>query len=327
MHSTRLIFGALVGVALVSCSGPGGSGGSSSTNAASSFLPAAAHSTHAKRSHAGVTCTLIDTVNPNSDFAGLGFTAASFTGGDHLNLDATGCTYGIYLSPGAKNLHISRAAVNGAYRVEIFAEQVSGVTIDHTAVNNKGGSSTGGIAFRGASGTVSNTTIASANTFGINIVANNACFGIGLGTCMLPDVSVSYTTIDNSKTTGDGVVVNGVVLPEVATASITHTTVRGGNFATPPGASQFELYGAQAGFLLADGNITATYDQSINNQVGFDSYCSYGFTNVANLNRVQHDTVSYTTPVSLTGGPIAENQVLNVISQEELDKAFGPGSC
>lgn len=283
----------------------------------------------APKSSGASQCTSIDTLNPNSDFVGHGFTTAAYNGGNNLNINATGCTYGIYLYPGARNLHISRAKVNGAYRVQIFAEQVPGVTIDHTTVNTAGGSSLGGIAFRGASGTVSNASIYNTTTFGLNIVANNACFG-SPGTCMEPNVSVTYTTIDNSKSTGDGVVVIGAAVPPAttATASISHTMVIGANLAIPPGVSAVDIYGAQTGFAIFDGDANATYDQSINDQVGFDAYCSAGFTNSANLNRVQHNKVSYRTPVSLTGVPgLAENQVLNAFSQAQIDAAFGPGSC
>jgi len=323
-HSPYLV-ALFFGVAFAACSGGGGSA-FSSTNNTTPVLPDALHRARVKHASSRTSCTSIDTLNPNSDFAGLGFTTAAYNGGDNLNVNATGCTYGIYLYPGATNLHISHASVDGASRFEIFAEGVSGVSIDHTVVNGAGGSSGGGIAFRGASGTLSNASIYNTKGVGINILANNACFA-GIGTCVEPNVTVRYTTIDNSRTTGDGIDVIGCCLPQVATASLSNTSVTGANLATPPGRSEVDLYGAQTGFASFDANVSATYDQSIDNQVGFDAYCSTGFTNSSDLNRIQHDKVSFQTSVPLTGGPLAENQVLNAFSSAQLDAAFGPGAC
>lgn len=281
------------------------------------------------------SCILIDTVNPNSDFAGLGFTAKSVNGGDNLNVDATGCTYGIYLGPGSTNLHVSNAKVNNASRVQIFAEDVSGVAIDNTVVNgtafgrspvNDGRHcSLGGIAFRGASGTLDNSRVYSPLGFGVNIVGNNACY-TGVGTCYEPDVSVDHTTVDVSQGTGDGFDVIGGLLPKLATISITHSTVIGPNTSTLAGASEIDPYGAQVGFGFQSATITAQYDTAINNQIGFESFCSTGLSSLAEL-EASHDRVSYQTAVSLPTSLFVENQVLTAYSAAQLIAMFGPGLC
>ncbi|HET6894776.1 MAG TPA: hypothetical protein VFH72_05270 [Candidatus Baltobacteraceae bacterium] len=284
---------------------------------------------------AGSSCTPIDTVNPNSDFAGRGFTAASFNGGDHLNIDASGCTYGIYLSPGSTDLHIDHAKVNNASRVQIFAEQVSGVMIDDTVVDGtafgrspvKDGrtSALGGIAFRGASGTVNNSRVYSTLGFGINIVANNACY-LGGGSCLEPSVTVSHTLVDVSKGTSDGIDVIGGPLPLVANASILHSTVIGPNSSTLFGAGEIDIYGAQVGFGFEDARVDAQYDAAINNEIAFESYCSTGLTSLAQL-QASHDRVSYTTAVTLPASPLLENQVLTSYDSAQIDAIFGPGAC
>ena len=270
-------------------------------------------------------CILIDSVYPKSDFHGLGFTAAAVSGGDHLNIDATGCTYGIYLYPGAPDLNIDHAIVKNAYRVQIFAEDVSGVTIDHTRASASS-PSLGGIAFRGAGGTVDHTAIFNNSVFGMNIVANDGCFEPALAPCMQSNVTVAYTLIDNSKSTGDGFDVVGGPLPQTSVGSISHSTVKGPNTAVLPGFSEVDLYGAQVGYAYFDATLKADFDSAKNNQIGFDVYCSTGISSTADLAK-DHDRVTFATKVSLPTTPLPENQVLNVFSASQLDAIFGPGAC
>lgn len=285
-----------------------------------------------RKSNSTAQCTLIDSVYPQSDFAGHGFTAARVSGGDNLNIDATGCTYGIYLYPGAPNLHISKSVVRRASRFQIFAEAVPGVSIDHTVVSgtslgkaDPGSVSLGGIAFRGASGKVTYSQIYNGVVVGMNIFDNNACF-FGSNGCMPPNVTVTNTTVDNSQTTGDGFVVAGGPYPEnQPVASISHTKVIGPNSAVLPGTSQIEIYGAQVGFATDTATIKFSYDSAVNDQVGFDIYCSNGISGPADL-KVLHDTAKYSTPISLPQSPFPENQVLNVFSADQLNAVF-PGFC
>jgi len=285
------------------------------------------------KSNSTAQCTLIDSVYPQSDFAGHGFTAAAVSGGNNLNIDATGCTYGIYLYPGAPDLHISNSVVRRASRFQIFAEAVPGVSIDHTVVSgtslgkaDPSSVSNGGIAFRGASGKVTYSRIYNGINVGMNIVDNNACFGATNGTCMPPNVTVTNTMVDNSQTTGDGFAVIGGPYPEnQPVASISHTTVIGLNSAVLPGTSQLEMYGAQVGFATDAATIRLSYDSAVNDQVGFDIYCSNGISGPGDL-KVQHDTVKYSRPISLPQSPFPENQVLNVFSADQLNAVF-PGFC
>lgn len=278
-------------------------------------------------------CILIDTVYPKSDFAGRGFTAAAVSGGDHLNIDATGCTYGIYLFPGAKDLNIDHAVVRHASRIQIFAEAVPGVTIDHTIVNGTSPGtadptsfSLGGIAFRGAGGTVRHTRIFNAESLGMNIVANSGCFVPAATPCLQSNVTVAQTVIDNSKSTGDGFDVIGGPLPQVTVASISHSTVIGPNTATLAGRSEVDIYGAQVGYALFDASVQADFDSAVNDQIGFDAYCSTGISSLTDLANL-HDRISTGTTVTLPQTPLPENQVLNVFSADQLDAVFGPGSC
>lgn len=270
-------------------------------------------------------CILIDSVYPYSDFHGLGFTAAAVSGGDHLNIDATGCTYGIYLYPGAPDLNINHAIVKNADRVQIFAEDVSGVTIDNTQATASS-PSLGGIAFRGAGGTVDHTAISNNSVFGMNVVANDGCFESALAPCMQSNVTVDYTLIDNSKSTGDGFDVVGGPLPQTSVASISHSTVKGPNTAVLPGLSEVDLYGAQVAYGNFDATLTADFDSAINNQIGFDVYCSTGISSTGDLAK-DHDIVTFAKKVSLPTSPLPENQVLNVFTASQLDAIFGPGSC
>jgi hypothetical protein len=297
---------------------------------------AARERAEAKNYSGNSNCILIDTVFPNSDFHGLGFTAAAVSGGDHLHISATGCTYGIYLYPGAPNLHIDHAIVTGAYRVPIFAEDVSGVTIDHTVVNGTSAGKAdlntipiGGIAFRGAGGTVTNTVIYNASVFGMNVVANDACEPSKRPpfVCLQSHVTVDHVIIDNSATTGDGFDIAGGPYPQLSSATISHSTVIGPNSSTIAGDSEVDNYGAQVGFASFDGNLNVDFDSAIHDQIGFDVICST--SNVANLAALakQHDSVSVGVPVSLPQSPIPENQVLNVISVQQEDAAFGAGYC
>lgn len=323
---------ALVFVGSLSACGGGGSVPPQTAN-----MPQGRREGPITQQKASSNCTLIDTVNPNSDFAGLGFTARSFTGGDHLNIDATGCTYGIYLTEGAKDLHIDHALVNGASRVAIFAEAVSGVTIDHTVVNGTsfGGpanasasnSSLGGIGLRGVTGSVRNTRIYNTNTFGMNIVANNACFGANPNApCLQSNVTVDQTIIDNSKQTGDGFVVAGGPFPAQSIGSISHSTVIGPNLSALPGKSQLDIYGAQVGYMFDDASVKADFDASVNNQIGFNVYCSTGIATLQDLKNL-HDRISFQTVAALPTSPqLQENQVLNVFSAAELNAVF-PGIC
>lgn len=277
---------------------------------------------------AAARCTPIKNVNPDTDFPNA--TALRFEGGDHLALDATGCTYGIYLSPKSTDLHVDDVSVVHASRVQIFSEDVSGVAIHRTVVNGVSfdradptSVSLGGIAFRGASGTIDRSEVFNANVFGINIVANNRCFGVGLGTCHEPDVTVDRSTVNNSTTPGDGIDVLGGPFPLRAIASISRTTVIGSNSATLlPG--QVDLYG-QVGFGFIDAAVTVRDVAAVNNQVGFDEYCAKGIEDIGDLIE-HHDRVSFATPIVLPKSPLPENQVLNVFSLDQLDDAI-PGFC
>jgi hypothetical protein len=275
-------------------------------------------------SNPNANCILIDSVYPKSDFHGLGFTAAAVSGGDHLNIDATGCTYGIYLYPGAPDLNIDHAIVKNAYRVQIFAEDVSGVTINNTLARASS-PSLAGIAFRGAGGTVDHTAIFNTSVTGMNIVANDGCFEPALTPCMQSNVRVDYTLIDNSKSTGDGFDVIGGPLPQRSVGSISHSIVKGPNTAALPG-SEVDLYGAQVAYAYFDATLTADFDSAINNQIGFDVYCSHGISSTADLAK-DHDIVTFATKVTLPTTPLPENQVLNKFSASQLDAIFGPGAC
>ncbi len=269
-------------------------------------------------------CILIDSVYPKSDFHGLGFTAAAVSGGDHLSIDATGCTFGIYLYPGAPDLSIDHAIVKNADRVQILAEDVSGVTIDNTLAYASS-PSLAGIAFRGAGGTVDRTAISNTSVTGMNIVANDGCFEPALAQCMQSNVTVDNALIDNSKSTGDGFDVIGGPLPKTSVASISHSTVIGPNTAVLPG-SEVDLYGAQVAYAYFDATLTADFDSAINNQIGFDVYCSTGISSTADLAK-DHDIITFATKVTLPTTPLPENQVLNVFSASQLDAIFGPGAC
>jgi hypothetical protein len=289
----------------------------------------------AKPGSGGSQCIPIDSVYPNSDFHGLGFTAGAVSGGDHLNVDATGCNYGIYLYPGAPNLHVDHAIVKGAFRVTIFAEDVTGVTIDHTVVNGTSAGtadpnsfSDGGIAFRGASGTVTNTQVFNITGFGMNIVANNGCFEPALAPCMLSNVTADHVLIDNSATTGDGFDVEGAFYPTpFSTAVITHSTVIGGNLSTLPHESEIDNDGAQTGVASIDGDLTLKDDKVINAQVGFDVYCSNSNVNSFADLKNNDDKVVTGTTVALPQTPLPANQTLNVFDVQQMDGAFGAGYC
>lgn len=332
MHlSTRSLCAPVAFALLVACSGGGTTpmavGDSRQTSGVSHVADLAVA--------AGNVCMPIVKANPNTDFpidpvTKKPATALRFEGGDGLNLDATGCTYGIYLSPSSRNLHVGHAVVAHASRVAIFAEDVSGVSVDHTVVNGTSfGSadptshSLGGIAFRGASGTVDHASVFNATRFGINIVANNKCFGVGLGTCYEPNVSVDHSTIDNSATAGDGIDVGGGPYPALAIANIAHSTAIGSNAATLyPG--EFDPI-AQAGFTFLDASVRTNFDTAIDNQVGFDVYCSAGISSLDELATL-HDRVKYDTQLQFPPLPIQENAILNVFSFAQLNAAI-PGFC
>lgn len=330
-HAVRSLYVVLAFAWLVACSG-----GGAAPTATNGAMPAERSQRPADVATANATaCTPIKSVNPNTDFPNdpatkKPATALRFEGGDGLTLDATGCTYGIYLSPASKELRIDHAVVAHASRVAIFAEDVSGVSVDHTVVNGTSfglsdptSRSRGGIAFRGASGTVDHARVFNTTGFGINIVANNSCFGVGRGTCYEPNVSVDHSTIDNSATTGDGIDVIGGPYPKIATASISHSTAIGSNAsALRPG--QFDPI-AQAGFGFVDAAVATNEDTAVDNQVGFDAFCATGIASLDDL-AASHDRVTYDTPLAFPLLPLAENQVLNVFSFAQLEAAI-PGYC
>jgi len=291
-------------------------------------------------------CILIDSVYRYSDFQTLGYTAAAVSGGDHLNINATGCDYGIYLYPGAPNLNVDHAKVKGAFRAGIFAEDVTGVTIDHTVVNgtsfgtadaNSSSSASGkqrsfsggGIEFRGASGTVSDTRISNVQTFGMNILYSNACFvSIPPKTCMVSNVTADHVVIDNSTTMADGFDILGAFYPTpFSTAVITHSKVIGANLSTLSKTSEIDNVGAQTGVASIDGNVTLNDVTTHNMQVGFDLYCSNSNVNSLTDLENNHDKVLTGTTVALPQTPLPASQTLNVFTVQQMDGAFGAGYC
>jgi parallel beta-helix repeat protein len=92
---------------------------------------------------------------------------------------ATGCDIGIYVPPGDNGQTITTTTVSGANDEGIFAEQVTGLSITHSTIQNNAANpnpalqSDGGITLAGvANSTVDSNTVTGNNSGGIYVVDN-----------------------------------------------------------------------------------------------------------------------------------------------------------
>jgi parallel beta helix pectate lyase-like protein len=307
--AVRLLTVLAAGALLSACGGGGGG------SRAPTVLPGATVPDAAARSVDGVTrnapvpaattapppgCTYIVTKNPATQLD-TSRTAKSFTtgsgedaeeSGEHegerggrgrLNLDATGCDYGIYLGPKSKHARIRNARIHGAGRAQIVAEGSDDLQITNTATD---GGSFASIEFTyGASGSVERSFVTNAfvgiiynfssrGLVGETLVTNTSFLGIDI--TANSNVTVEDTRIDNSMNVGGGVAVqlgaNGVL-----------------RNVTAIGAGVPNI-GIQAGFFFGylNPHVSTSHLTAINNQYGFISYCVAGINSVTDLTNA-HD--------------------------------------
>jgi hypothetical protein len=222
-------------------------------------------------------CTPIVTVNPATAFPTR--TARSFSGGSHLNVDATGCDYGIYLGPASHHVRIADSKVHGSNRISIIAEGADDVQIQATAtdggaiagielINGATGSITlssvtntqsGIVVENGARGTIADSLVSNTSFIGINILGSST--GV-----------VDNTIVDNAKNLGSGVAVQ-----TGSTGTIRNVAAFGQGLPT--------ALGPQFGFFFAYGNphVTVRDTLSVHNQTGYGVWCVPGFTSAQQL--------------------------------------------
>ena len=315
LAAVRLFTVLATGALLSACSG-GGGGSSAPTVLPGATVPdAAARSVDAVTRNAPVPaattapppgCTYIVTKNPATQLD-TSRTAKSFStgsgegaeeSGEHegerggrgrLNLDATGCDYGIYLGPKSKHARIRNARIHGAGRAQIVAEGSDDLQITDTATD---GGSFASIEFTyGASGSVERSFVTNAfvgiiynfssrGLVGETLVTNTSFLGIDI--TANSNVTVEDTRIDNSMNVGGGVAVqlgaNGVL-----------------RNVTAIGAGVPNI-GIQAGFFFGylNPHVSTSHLTAINNQYGFISYCIAGINSVADLTNA-HDVAQNST--------------------------------
>jgi hypothetical protein len=247
-------------------------------------------------------CTYVVTKNPATQLD-KSRTAKSFTtgsgegaeesggrgGGGRLNLDATGCDYGIYLGPQSKHARIRNARIHGAGRAEIVAEGSDDLQITDTATD---GGSFSGIEFTyGASGSVERSFVTNAfvgiiydfgstGLVGETLVTNTSFLGIDI--TANSNVTVEDTRIDNSMNVGGGVAVQ-----LGATGVLRNVTAIGAGVPN---------IGPQAGFFFGylNPHVTTSHLTAIHNQYGFISYCVTGINSAADLTNA-HDVALTST--------------------------------
>jgi Right handed beta helix region len=235
-------------------------------------------------------CTPIVTVNPATAFPTR--TARSFSGGSHLNLDATGCDYGIYLGPASHHVRIADSKVHGSNRISIIAEGADDVQIQTTATD--GGAIAGIELINGATGSIALSSVTNTQsgiivengargTIADSLVSNTSFIGINiLGTST---GTVSNTIVDNAKNVGSGVAVQ-----TGSTGTIRNVAVFGQGLPT--------ALGPQFGFFFAYGNpnVTVRDTLSVHNQTGYGVWCVPGYTSSQQLtatgNRAIDSTVT-----------------------------------
>lgn len=295
----------------------GGGGGGSSVP----VLPGTTAPNDAARAATGVTrnapapaattspppgCTYVVTKNPATQLD-KSRTAKSFStgsedaeeSGEHegdrggrgrLNLDGTGCDYGIYLGPKSKHARIRNARVHGAGRAQIVAEGTEDLRITETATD---GGVLAGIEFiYGASGSVERSFITNAfvgilynfgsrGLVGETLITNTSFLGVDVTESS--NVTVEDTRIDNSMNVGGGVAVQ-----LGATGALRNVTAIGAGLPT--------AFGSQAGFFFGYHNphVTTSHLTSIHNQYGFISYCISGINSAADLTNA-HDVALNST--------------------------------
>jgi hypothetical protein len=247
-------------------------------------------------------CTYIVTKNPATQLD-KSRTAKSFSTGagdsesgehgradrDRLNLDATGCDYGIYLGPKSKHASIRNARIHGGGRAQIVAEGSEDLRIRDTATD---GGSFSGIEFTyGASGSVERSFVTNAfvgiiydfgstGLVGETLVTNTSFLGIDI--TANSNVTVEDTRIDNSMNVGGGVAVQ-----LGATGVLRNVTAIGAGVPN---------IGPQAGFFFGYNNphVTTSHLTAIHNQYGFISYCVTGINSAADLTNA-HDVALTST--------------------------------
>ena len=287
----RVLFGLAVplsaGVLLASC---GGGGGAQSVPGGAPLTPnAAVREIQTVVFPTPPGCTPVITVNPATHYPTR--TARRFTGGEHFNLDATGCDYGIYLGPNVKHAEIEDAKVHGAGRISIITEGAQDVRIRETATN---GGPVAGIEFTyGSSGSVERSYVTNTET-GVEFIFNarglvgetlitNTTF-LGINIVYNSQVTVEDTLIDNAMNTGSGVAVQNAGSVGV----VRRTTAIGAGVPTP--------FGPQFGFFFGHGHPTvkAEHNTARHNQTGFGSYCVAGIDSADDLTDAHNRAVSST---------------------------------
>jgi hypothetical protein len=217
-------------------------------------------------------------VNPATQFPTR--TAKSFSPGRFINLDATGCDYGIYLGPSVHHARISFSRVHGAGRVEIIAEGANDVQISDSAIDGSGGLK--GIEFDyGATGSIVRSFVTNTGT-GINIIYGATGY---VGQTLITNTSfLGINVLDNSTGLIEDVLVDnqmnvgsGVAVQLGSTGTIRRTTAIG--------AGQPTAVGPQYGFFFGynQPQVTITDSTAIHNEYGFGSYCVPGITSAADF--------------------------------------------
>ncbi len=277
------------GAVLASCGGGGqtapvlpSSGPPSGMQGAARSVSAVTAPTPTPTPVPAASCTPIVTVNPATQFPTR--TAKSFSPGRFINLDATGCDYGIYLGPRVHHARIADSRVRGASRVEIIAEGADDVEIIDSAIDGSGGLK--GIEFDyGATGSIDRTFVTNTGTginlvygatghVGLTLITNTSFIGINVldnATAVIEDVLV-----DNQMNVGSGVAV------QLGSKGTIRRT-------TAIGAGKPTAVGPQYGFFFGynQPQVSIAHSEAIHNEYGFGSYCVPGITSAADFIRAR----------------------------------------
>jgi Right handed beta helix region len=237
-------------------------------------------------------CTYIVTVNPATQLD-HSRTARRFTGGEHLNVDATGCDYGIYLGPASHHARITDSKLHGANRIAIIAEGADDVQIQDTATD--GGPIAGIELIYNATGSVERSFITNTGSgvviefgsrglVGESYITNTSFLGVNVlenAVATVEDVS-----IDNSMNVGGGVAVQ-----LASTGKIRNVTAVGAGQPTAGNAPQYGFF-----FGYRTPHVEITDSRSIHNQHGFGAFCTAGIGSVDELtdehNRARNSTLN-----------------------------------
>ncbi len=240
----------------------------------------ASSTTRSGRQHAPPPgCTPISSVNPSTIF--VNFTAASFTPGNHVTIDGTGCNVALYLGPGTKGGHLDHADFPGTPCDYMILTENTTVMIDHTTIAPPGlGCFGNGYGIPTGIGYTNSTVIQDHTTIS-NISGQAILVGGG-------NVTIDHTTVNNSAPIAGG---DGIDNWDTSKLTVGHMAVTGAGYYYSTG-----FYFANSGMVRLMGDAATNWEN------GYWSDCTSSIlnTNFFKGESVSNDVVNFTIDNSMS---------------------------